>query len=178
MILDQTRARIADFISPELAERRKNAIQAAYADPLTQIGNRRALEAALPAAFAEGFVVVLFDVNSFKAVNDTLGHKTGDGLLRTVAESLACTAAEFHCRRVFRLGGDEFVCLVPKEIAEAFRRTAEIRFDQLIAHVPQVQRLGVCISGGIGCSLSDADDAMYFRKQQRKQESLYATATV
>ena len=45
IMFDTTRARIADFISPELAERRINALVAAYADPLTKIGNRRALEA-------------------------------------------------------------------------------------------------------------------------------------
>lgn len=180
MLFDNTRARLADFISPELAERRKNALVAAYADPLTKIGNRRALEAALPVALAEGFVVVFFDVNSFKSVNDNLGHDTGDGLLLTVAESLTCTAAEFNCLRVFRWAGDEFVCLLPADKAQQFAATAELRFDQLIKHVPEVSRLGVCISGGIGKSLKEADAAMYTRKQTRKEFhaiNLAATAT-
>ena len=182
MLFDITRARIADFISPESAQRRHNALIAAFVDPLTHIGNRRALDAALPQALSQGFVIVLFDINSFKIINDSLGHETGDHLLRTVAESLTCTAHEFHSLRIFRLGGDEFVCLIPSNKAQIFRDTAELRLDQLIAHVPKITQLGVGISGGIGSTIKEADTAMYSRKQLRKQhntqlaqENLYAT---
>ena len=170
MLFDTTRARIADIICPENAQRRHNALLAAYCDPLTRIGNRLAFSAALPAAIEAGFTIIFFDVNSFKAVNDSLGHQVGDGLLLTVAESLTCTAHEFNSLRVFRLGGDEFVCLIPAQHAQSFRDTAELRFDQLITHVPEIASLHVGLSGGIGDTIADADAAMYHRKQQRKAQ--------
>src|SRR5512136_2844391 len=59
------------------------------------------------------FNVLLFDLDLFKAVNDSLGHPTGDALLKAIAERLggaalgACTAA--------RVGGDEFAILQAEE---------------------------------------------------------------
>jgi len=68
----------------------------ARTDPLTAIANRRVFEERLAAAFSAGrrngnlFAVQFVDLDGFKDVNDTLGHATGDLLLRAVA-ALAST---------------------------------------------------------------------------------------
>ncbi len=84
-------------------------------DALTGLPNRllflERLEhaAARASAFGERFTVLMLDLDQFKAINDTLGHGSGDAMLRTVAQRLR------HCVRttdtVARLGGDEFAVL-------------------------------------------------------------------
>ena len=85
-------------------------------DPLTGLANRGLFEAWLAAAEVPRpgepalAAVVLFDVDNFKAVNDTLGHATGDACLKAVADSLTAGPAAAHLAA--RLGGDEFAVLV------------------------------------------------------------------
>ena len=85
----------------------------AYHDSLTGLANRELLlnflEEAIAVAKRAGHMVgVLFlDLDAFKSVNDRLGHRVGDRLLRTVAERL--NAAVRKSDMVARLGGDEFV---------------------------------------------------------------------
>ncbi len=84
-------------------------------DPLTHLMNRSAFDAALdglPGSHGGISVMVLFfDLDRFKDVNDTLGHKIGDHLLVEVARR-AAAALEDACAFA-RLGGDEFAAIVP-----------------------------------------------------------------
>jgi diguanylate cyclase (GGDEF)-like protein/PAS domain S-box-containing protein len=87
----------------------------ARTDGLTGLANRRTLNERLHHAFAATqrgalpFAILSLDLDRFKQVNDTLGHPTGDALLRQVAERLrACTR---DSDLVARLGGDEFAVL-------------------------------------------------------------------
>lgn len=83
-------------------------------DPLTKLGNRANFDKALsdacsPPAHQDAALICL-DLDHFKYVNDTHGHKVGDALLVTVAQRIrACTRSQ---DRVFRLGGDEFAVLL------------------------------------------------------------------
>ncbi|MCY0096050.1 putative bifunctional diguanylate cyclase/phosphodiesterase [Hoeflea ulvae] len=89
--------------------------RAAYHDSLTGLRNRHALiedfeQIAKGAADQPSPVtLVLFDLDRFKFINDTMGHAAGDSVLKTLADRLHgyCGAS----RRVYRLGGDEFVIL-------------------------------------------------------------------
>ncbi len=85
-------------------------------DPLTELPNRRALAARLSAALAAAahgrtrFALLFVDLDNFKSVNDTLGHKFGDRVLQMVGMRLqeALGAQAF----IARLGGDEFTVLI------------------------------------------------------------------
>jgi diguanylate cyclase (GGDEF)-like protein len=91
-------------------------VHAATTDVLTGIGNRRKLMADLErelaaASQARPLLLVLFDLNGFKAYNDTFGHPAGDALLARLGAALA--AAMRGRGGAYRLGGDEFCVLAP-----------------------------------------------------------------
>jgi two-component system cell cycle response regulator len=88
----------------------------ALTDSLTGIANRRKLLLDLPgelerARDGEPRMLVIFDLNGFKAYNDTFGHPAGDALLSRLAEKLAAAAAPSGT--AYRMGGDEFCVLLP-----------------------------------------------------------------
>jgi diguanylate cyclase (GGDEF)-like protein len=90
---------------------RVNAL--AYADPLTGLGNRRALDELLEAAVERGgaLAIVFCDLDGLKQINDTRGHDAGDGAIRRTADALAGAAYGYAGAAVCRVGGDEF-CVV------------------------------------------------------------------
>jgi diguanylate cyclase (GGDEF)-like protein/PAS domain S-box-containing protein len=88
----------------------------AHYDQLTGLPNRVSLQNALealidPGAYSgsQAVSIAMLDLDGFKDINDTLGHSTGDELLKAVALRLTATAADRA--RVYRLGGDEFVAV-------------------------------------------------------------------
>ena len=88
----------------------------ALEDPLTGLGNRRRLMGDLERQLASAtqeqpLVLAMFDLDGFKAYNDTYGHNTGDVLLRRLGHKLAATMAGRG--RSYRMGGDEFCLLAP-----------------------------------------------------------------
>jgi diguanylate cyclase (GGDEF)-like protein/PAS domain S-box-containing protein len=91
----------------------------AYHDPLTGLPNRLLLEDRLQQAITQaersrsGLALVFLDLDNFKKINDSLGHATGDALLKEVAARLK------HCVRdsdtISRQGGDEFVLILREQ---------------------------------------------------------------
>lgn len=90
--------------------------QMAHHDPLTQLPNRVLFDDRFRQALARGkrdnslLAVVYMDLDGFKQVNDTLGHKAGDALLIEVASRIKVNLREEDT--VCRLGGDEFALLI------------------------------------------------------------------
>ena len=106
-------------VARDITERKRAEAQIerlAFYDPLTQLCNRRLFQDRLEQAQAasarsgEWAAVCFIDLDNFKDLNDTLGHDTGDQLLRQVGERLKGVVREQDT--VARLGGDEFVVLV------------------------------------------------------------------
>jgi diguanylate cyclase (GGDEF)-like protein len=149
----------------------------ALTDPLTGLGNRRALGAALagrrPGARApEPLVLALFDLDGFKHYNDSYGHPAGDALLARLGAALAATVAGHG--DAYRMGGDEFCVLI--------RPGATPAAPLLAAAVAALTEAGEDVP--IGCShgtvalpheTGDPDDAlriadrrMYADKQARR----------
>jgi diguanylate cyclase (GGDEF)-like protein len=89
-------------------------VSAANTDALTGLYNRRRLVADLDAGLdrathADPVLLVLCDLNGFKAYNDTFGHPAGDALLARLGATLAREIGD--CGRAYRIGGDEFCVL-------------------------------------------------------------------
>lgn len=152
----------------------------ALTDALTGLANRSLLmeraQDALTAAAAGHTppALLLLDLDSFKAINDTLGHGVGDEVLTEVARRL--TSAVRNSDLVARLGGDEFAILLPSATPEEALRIAERILEQLRVEIVQGNAV-VWAQGSIGISyaapdataaslLRDADIAMYAAKQQ------------
>lgn len=113
----------------EAIERAAVAQRLANTDPLTGLANRRAtfdwLERLLVGCDEAGepLSVLMFDIDRFKRINDTLGHQTGDEVLCRVAE---LARAELRAEDlVGRIGGEEFVCLLPGVAAPVAALLAE-----------------------------------------------------
>ena len=88
----------------------------AETDPLTGLGNRRKLaevlgERVVNASLDSPLVLMLFDLDGFKAYNDTFGHGAGDALLARLGGKLDQAVSPHGS--AYRLGGDEFCVLLP-----------------------------------------------------------------
>ncbi|RKS75426.1 diguanylate cyclase (GGDEF)-like protein [Motilibacter peucedani] len=170
-------AMLALAASGLLVSRRRHAEsqRMVLTDPLTGVGNRRLLERLADRALREPergrhHQLLLLDIDDFKAVNDTHGHKHGDAVLCRVADALQESVRPRD--RVVRLGGDEFAVLLEDVPAGGPDVATEV-LARLRRRVPD---LG--ISGGGASWPGDAQDlvglthaadqAMYDDKQRRK----------
>jgi diguanylate cyclase (GGDEF)-like protein len=98
---------------------RVNAL--AYLDPLTGLGNRRALDERLEAAVERGgaLAIAFCDLDGLKQINDGRGHDAGDCAIRRAADALAAAAQGQPGASVYRVGGDEFCVVLEHGDAEA-----------------------------------------------------------
>lgn len=149
-------------------------------DPLTGLGNRRALEEALAERCADRrvrrFALIFVDLDGFKAVNDTHGHDAGDELLRLVAWRLAHNLRDGDA--VMRLAGDEFVVLVEGasereqvvSVGEHLLRALAAPYQLVSARVRLSASMGAAFypaDGQTAAALMEAaDQAMYAVKKQ------------
>ena len=151
-------------------------------DALTGLPNRVLLDDRLSQAVAHAeqdghsFGVAMFDLDRFKVVNDSLGHRAGDALIKEVAHRLAGVARGTDT--VGRLGGDEFLFimdrLAKREDAEHIARRAvkalelPIRLDGVDLHTSA--SIGIAMFPADGKSaealIANADAAMYCAKQR------------
>ncbi|MEU7098975.1 EAL domain-containing protein [Streptomyces longwoodensis] len=163
-------------------------------DPVTRLPNRtlffERLTAALEADALEhggtGRIGLCYlDVDGFKAVNDTLGHRVGDRLLAAVAERLTACAEEVGRSRpgtplVARLGGDEFALLVEdstgtdqlSELAEAVLKALQAPFDLDGQRLSLSASIGVVERHAAGTTatglMQAADTTLYWAKVDGK----------
>jgi diguanylate cyclase (GGDEF)-like protein len=168
----------------ELEELNDELTAIARRDPLTGLGNRRALEedlALLEARvirYGHRYCMALVDVDHFKAYNDSYGHQAGDDVLKIVAAEL--TAQVRGGDALYRYGGDEFLCIFPEQSLDtgtlALERMRSGLEKLAIVHVDNA--LGVLtFSAGLAVLdvghtrpasdiLTDADRALYQAKQR------------
>jgi diguanylate cyclase len=171
----QSRSKAAQQRAELLLEQLSTATTSAHTDPLTGLGNRRAMgdAAARLAKLPDETAVITLDIDHFKQVNDQYGHAAGDRALVCVAEVLR--AALRSEDGAFRVGGEEFVVLIARcnevdagKAAERIRARMESRAIDLGPKVVSVTvSLGVAIwRGGITIddALETADRALYAAK--------------
>jgi len=132
-----------------LSERELASAVQARQDPLTGLGNRRALYEWLAARASEqcGVGVVFLDLNGFKAINDTWGHAAGDEVLREVA--LRLPALDGVEGLSARIGGDEFVIAVRASTPTAVEAVRTQVANALAASVSAAGQVFI-VSGSIG----------------------------
>lgn len=155
-------------------------------DPLTGILNRRGFDITLEHRLArllpgEALGVMFLDLDGFKAVNDTLGHKAGDQVLKTSASLLK--GATRNVDQVARLGGDEFAIIVARCNLQLLKNIAEriieaFACDKLLVRIRQNH--GLTVSCSIGAAmhplhgnsfqqlLEISDQQMYMAKKAGK----------
>ncbi len=161
----------------------------ALVDPLTGIGNRRALDERLKTLDASLHLgtptaVALFDIDHFKAVNDQFGHGFGD----TVINGAAMVAREaFGESNVFRVGGEEFAAIIqaPEPVAILGRVDAVRTAFAARLHVTGDKSCRSTLSVGVAmlepgddlaARFMAADDALYRAKQGGRNRTVMATA--
>ena len=176
--MDSLRAQVA--VALERAELAAELARRASVDPLTGLANRTALSRRLREALAAERVgagapaLLLLDLDDFKTINDSLGHSSGDEVLRVVAERLRSCLQPGDLAA--RLGGDEFAVLVPRVGGEAEvvalgeRLAAVLRTPVTVAGREVLARASVGVRLARGGDedperlLRDADMAMYAAK--------------
>ncbi len=195
--VQHTVALVEDITDQKLARETLN-LQAMH-DPLTGLPNRRQFEEALDIALAlakndamknsmpAGEVAILYvDLDGFKLVNDTMGHGSGDLLLKEVAARIrACLEDSVHLARV---GGDEFTVVltgldgpeVPSRVARRLLQTFHSPF--------QIGGREIGIGASVGISrypldgsdssalLQNADTAMYCAKRSGSNRYQFFTS--
>jgi diguanylate cyclase (GGDEF)-like protein/PAS domain S-box-containing protein len=168
----------------DISERKRSEEQIqfqAYHDALTGLPNRLLLQDRLNQALAyaqrrQGILAVVFlDLDHFKLINDSLGHASGDRLLREVGERLHATVRAEDT--VARVGGDEFLLLFPHlSNARDAARMAEKLLSSLTSpfaidshELYVTASLGVALYPADGLDgdtlLRNADAAMYWAKE-------------
>lgn len=149
-------------------------------DTLTVLPNRALLQDRLRLAIAGSrrektqVALAFIDLDNFKVVNDSLGHETGDALLRSVAERLSAAVRESDT--LARIGGDEFVVVMEKAEADEVEKVALRILDEL-GRSFEVGGRKLFVTGSIGIAfypqdaedsatlLQSADTAMYRAKE-------------
>lgn len=171
--------------------------QLAFFDQVTELANREKirLDGVSALASRKDDVAFLFiDVDRFKSINDTFGHKMGDVLLRQLASRLnqffkeRQDAGDFKRFWAGRLSGDEFLIILSGVLSvDGLRDCAEALIKRLgdtyvigSAHMTVGASIGIAIAGQDGAGYDDllvkADIAMYEAKRQGRNSFAFFTA--
>jgi len=160
----------------------------AYQDVLTELPNRtkfhQYLDELVQKSRQKGavFVVLMLDIDRFKEVNDTLGHESGDQLLKIAGKRLSGSLRKSDI--IARLGGDEFGILLPNSSSEQgllLIRRIQNMFNEHVTLEKQPVDVGVSIGMALFPDHGDdahtllrrADIAMYTAKRNRSSHAIF-----
>ena len=163
--------------SARLLGEHEHLVRRTLEDPLTGLGNRRALDERLDylrATLGDGEPVsmLVVDIDRFKRVNDIYGHEVGDQVLRRVASAISAQLRPEDL--AFRFGGDEFGAILAGAPAEVVRSRADQICRQVYADDWAVIRhdLTVTVSVGAATTIGIADiDGLYARARLRESKA-------
>jgi diguanylate cyclase (GGDEF)-like protein/PAS domain S-box-containing protein len=168
-----------DITERKLAQER--LLHLAHHDPLTDLPNRTLfhdrLEHAIQMAGRTGdrLAIIYLDLDGFKAINDRMGHESGDHLLQRIAERLQGSVRKSDT--VARMGGDEFTVLLPGAHDDSSAASVAGKILESFSHPFEAggQEIEIGVSMGISRFPTDgedpldllraADSAMYRAKQ-------------
>lgn len=174
-----------DLIDSKTLKKELEALRSlAFIDELTGVLNRRGFEYFLnykkmeSERFKKIFGVLFIDIDDFKLINDTYGHKVGDKVLRMVAEVLKSNLKISDI--VVRYGGDEFVVISDvtddQELSGLANRIRILICNSFIEDNSKIIKVSVSIGGVISegesleKALEKADNLMYISKSKGKNK--------
>jgi diguanylate cyclase (GGDEF)-like protein len=162
--------------------------EAARTDPLTGLVNRKGFDEALARELANAtragrsLALLFCDIDNFKALNDRLGHPTGDAVLAAVG-SVSLDLVRFG-DTMARIGGDEFAAILPNTTGPGASDTAE-RLRRLVADAVNGEVGPIAMSFGVavGCPhgktsedlIREADRALYEAKRLGRNRGVIAS---
>ena len=180
-VLDHEREALAIAHVQDITEQRRAAEQLRWAathDELTRLPNRSQFTAELTERLASsplGSIAVMFiDLDNFKVINDSLGHATGDQLLRGMTQRLRAVLRDHDM--LSRFGGDEFIVMLSQYGVDSTPAATAERLRDEIARPLTIDGVELFVTGSIGIAISDrvevtasdllrdADAAMYRAK--------------
>ncbi|MFN8124404.1 MAG: EAL domain-containing protein [Thermoleophilia bacterium] len=186
MLRDVTERRLAESA---LAESARLHLHQSRHDALTGLANRTLLFERLREALAtpsdRGPALLILDLDGFKDLNDTFGHRAGDEALRELGARLSQAAGEDAV--VARLAGDEFAVLFPGTCGDDAVEAAFRLLDAVQVAV-EIEGTDIALSGSIGVAVAPdhgqaaddlvhaADVAMYHAKRNNTGVAVYASA--
>lgn len=156
------------------------AVQSALRDPLTETGNRIAMQQTLKREVdiarrtLQPLSVLMVDIDHFKRINDTHGHLIGDQALKAVASALKDSLRNVDM--VFRFGGEEFMVLLSNTSRESASMVGERLRMAVLGIQYLVENRAIELSVSLGCAtllpgesmeslLRRADNALYVSKR-------------
>ncbi|MBF0437694.1 MAG: GGDEF domain-containing protein [Magnetococcales bacterium] len=164
-----------------IAKRTQELKDLSRMDGLTGLLNQRAFfdhlrsDLSIAKRREESITLLYFDLNGFKKINDTQGHRTGDLVLAHVGESLLATMREIDT--CCRYGGDEFCVILPscqiEQAQEVCRRLVQ-RFEDKAGQYPVSFSIGISQVGpknfpSVDEMVKSADKLMYLSKSESKK---------
>ncbi|MEY3808390.1 MAG: hypothetical protein RI893_1366 [Pseudomonadota bacterium] len=166
------------------------ALKMAYTDPLTQMHNRASFNDAIKREMSlavrnnKKLSLIFFDIDCFKAINDTYGHDCGDITLANCAKLIKQNLR--NSDMVFRYGGEEFVILLSDTDASGAALLAERIRSSVEHHTLAYDMETIKITASLGVStlksndtvesfIKNADEAMYIAKNNGKNQVVLAT---
>ena len=164
---------------------------AAIVDPVTELFNRRHIMALLDAQCQlssehnSPFSILLIDIDNFKAINDTFGHRAGDIVLKELGRVIARIIPDYRC--IGRYGGEEFLVILPQSassdawvVAERLRSAVQstmVTYEAKPISSPTIS-IGIATAFGWKETSEDlieiADGALYSAKASGRNRVCHA----
>jgi diguanylate cyclase len=174
----------------ELREKLEQAEREATRDVLTGLYNRKYLDKAVQALYAHykeekaPFSVIMMDVDHFKKINDTYGHKVGDSVLSFIGQTITGSVKGRDVPA--RYGGEEFIVLLPATTSDDACKLAESLRKQISSKALKVTKTQKTIGiVTVSCGVSEihesdsvdsvverADQALYLAKESGRDRVL------
>ena len=160
------------------------ALQTSNTDPLTEVGNRNAMDSAMQRELSLAkrhntpLSIILLDIDYFKKINDEYGHLYGDRALHAVAQCAKNSIR--NCDMIFRYGGEEFIILLTGTELQGAHQLAERLRTKIQQMVPTQEKdfrltvsLGVTmlnIEEDAASFIHRADSALYQAKENGRNQ--------
>lgn len=125
-------------LQDELREKNRQVELLAITDPLTGLFNRRRVETVLEEEwksvkrYQHPLSCLIIDIDHFKSINDTFGHKVGDTVLKEIADLIKGCLREVDT--VARWGGEEFIVILPQTDPANAREASERIMEKILHH--------------------------------------------